>query len=292
MGGGFVMATGIVSIAIRLDGHVTLSRALLVLTAVGWVSLGAASRAWRRSGVLSLTAVAGTAVLGTRLTLLGWSWAGAALLAMSTALCLALMRLLMDDRGLPASGTAFLVVVAPQSLAVLAASLAVRLVSPALAWGALLPFAAGLGGYTRVLARFDRAELRTGAGDHWVAGGAIAISTLACADLSLATAGGLHAALRAASLVLWALTMAWLPALIGGEAVSARRRYDVRRWATVFPLGMYSVMSFAVGAVAGSAWILDFARAWTWVALAAWIATAIGAARLAVNHIVLRYRER
>ena len=54
---------------------------------------------------------------------------------------------------------------------------------------------------------------------------------------------------------------------------------------------MYSVMSFAVGAVASSAWVADFARVWAWVALAAWIAVATGAARAEIKHIVLRYRE-
>ena len=62
-----------------------------MLDAVIWVALAvllpgprrsrprALSR--RRPHPAALTSVAGTAVLGTRLTLLGWDWAGAALLS-------------------------------------------------------------------------------------------------------------------------------------------------------------------------------------------------------------------
>ena len=39
--GAMVMGTGIVSIALSLDGHETLSRILLVICAVAWVLLGA-----------------------------------------------------------------------------------------------------------------------------------------------------------------------------------------------------------------------------------------------------------
>ena len=57
-----------------------------------------------------------------------------------------------------------------------------------------------------------------------------------------------------------------------------RVRYDVRRWATVFPVGMYSAMSFTAAGVLGAAGIGDFARACAWVALAAWLIVAAGAA--------------
>jgi hypothetical protein len=292
--GAAVMASGIVSVAMRSVGRETLSSALLVLTAIAWAVLGALflHRAcldpgrWRREAerASSLTAVAGTAVLGVRLTLLGWSWAGWTLLAIATTVCLMLLRVLRNARVLPSSGAAFLLVVAPQSLAVLAARLADRLSSRWLALAALFPFAFGLGAYVLVIARFDFAELRTGAGDHWVSGGALAISTLACGELSHATAtlpalGGVHDPLRIASVVLWVLTVAWLPALVGAEALWTRGRYEVRRWATVFPLGMYAVMSFTVGAVTGAAWMVSLARAWAWVALAAWIAVTVGTAR-------------
>lgn len=292
--GGAVMATGIVSVALHADGPQTLSRALLVLTASLWLLLGTLflhrlcfdRRRWRDEArqPSSLTAVAASAVLGVRLTLLGWTWAGCTLLAIATALCLILLGGHRNTHGFPNTGAAFLFVVAPQSVAVLAAALAERLTLTWLAFGAFLPFAFGLGVYVFALTRFDFSQLRTGAGDQWVSGGAIAISTLACAELAEATTtmrtlGGLHVPLRIASLVLWVLTVAWLPALIGGEVRSTRPRFDMRRWATVFPLGMYSVMSVTTGAATGSTWIVEFGRAWAWVALAAWVATSVGAGR-------------
>jgi hypothetical protein len=42
------------------------------------------------------------------------------------------------------------------------------------------------------------------------------------------------------------LTMLWLPVLLLDEALHPRPRYDVRRWSTVFPVGMYAACSFAV----------------------------------------------
>jgi tellurite resistance protein TehA-like permease len=45
----------------------------------------------------------------------------------------------------------------------------------------------------------------------------------------------------------------------------------VRRWATVFPVGMYAASSFDVGQVAGVPGVTDFARVWVWVAFALWL---------------------
>jgi tellurite resistance protein TehA-like permease len=292
--GAAVMATGIVSVALHASGHEVLSDALLILTASLWLLLGAVflhrlrfdRRRWREEArqPSSLTATAASAVLGQRLTLLGWSWAGFTLLVVAAALCLILLGDPRNVRGYPRTGAAFLFVVAPQSLTVLAAALAVRLGWTWLVFGAFVPFAFALGFYVVAVTRFDFAQLRMGAGDQWIAGGAIAISTLACAGLAQATTTtrtlvGLHVLFRSASLVLWVLTIAWLPALIGGEARWTRPRFDIRRWATVFPLGMYSVMSVTTGAATGSTWMAEFGRDWVWVALAAWIATIVGAGR-------------
>jgi tellurite resistance protein TehA-like permease len=45
----------------------------------------------------------------------------------------------------------------------------------------------------------------------------------------------------------------------------------VRRWSTVFPVGMYAACSFLVGAAAHAPGITDFARVWIWVAVAVWL---------------------
>jgi tellurite resistance protein TehA-like permease len=289
--GGTVMATGIVSVAIHYEGFETISRVLLAICAVIWVILAAllalvvvldfrhAREEAKRPA--ALTAVAGTAVLGARLALLGWSWAGWTLLVIAAVLPALLLPVLARAGPLPRTGGSFLTVVAVQSLAVLAATLAGSTGHTWPALVALAPCVVGVAAYPAVLARFDLSELRHGAGDHWVSGGALAISTLSCAQIANAlvlTRGSsdLHDALRVASLVLWGLTMAWLPVLIVAEARWPRPSYDVRRWATVFPLGMYSVMSTTTGGVAGMNGLTQFGHAAAWVALAAWFATALG----------------
>jgi Voltage-dependent anion channel len=115
-----------------------------------------------------------------------------------------------------------------------------------------------------------------GAGDHWVTGGALAISTVVGGRIVLAAQrtgallGG-HGVLKAVALVPWWLTMVWLPALIATEILRPRLTYNVRRWSTVFPVGMYAACSFVVGALTRTSGIVDFARAWVWVALALWL---------------------
>lgn len=288
------MATGIVSVAMHDDGQEAISLALLALGALLWALLGVLflhrllreRPRWHADAreASSLTAVAATAVLGVRAAELGWSGAGWTSLAIATALYILVASILARAPGLPRTGIGFLLTVAPQSLAVLAASLAFFL---RIAWPAdfaLAPFAVGLGSYLVVLMRFDYRELRAGDGDQWVAAGALAISTLACSEIGRAasaagTLGGAHSALRTATVVLWALTMAWLPVLLVAEASWPRPRYHLTRWATIFPLGMYAVMSISAGELLGAGWITNFGEAWSWLALAAWLAAAIGAAR-------------
>jgi len=89
----------------------------------------------------------------------------------------------------------------------------------------------------------------------------------------------LSGALKLTTVVLWALTIVWLPALLIGEAVWPRPRYDLRRWSTVFPLGMYAACSFAAGSVAHAPPITQFARVWIWAALAVWVIVSLAMAR-------------
>src|SRR5581483_9276833 len=82
---------------------------------------------------------------------------------------------------------------------------------------------------------------------------------------------GGHDALQTTALVLWCLTMAWLPALIAAEILRPRLHYDIRRWSTVFPFGMYAACSFVVGTVSKLEGITTFAQVWVWIALAVWL---------------------
>ena len=285
--GAVVMGTGIVSVALLLDGRHTLSDVLLVLDALIWLALAVllparALRDRRRFAVdlrhpTALTSIAGTAVLGTRLTLAGWDWAGAALLVIALLVWLGLVPHVLRHWQTPTVGASFILTVATESLALLAATLADADRAVWLEYAALAPFVLALAFYAFVLSRFDFRQLTVGIGDHWVTGGALAISTVTAGRIVLAAertgalSGGV-AALKTVALVLWCLTMCWLPPLLVCEALYPRLKYSVRRWSTVFPVGMYAACSFVVGAVTSTGGIADFARVWVWVAVAVWFA--------------------
>lgn len=293
--GAEVMGAGIVSIALSLDGAVTLSAILLVIDAVSWVVLVVllVARIVRNHHAhvsadartpAALTAVAGSAVLGTRLVMLGWAWAGVALLVISLLAWAALLTPVLTHWSTPTRGASLLLSVSTESLAVLALALAVSLHSAWLLFAALVPFGLGLAAYVFVIARFDLRQLTVGSGDQWIGGGALAICALAAARLttgarSLDVLGGDGATLQILALVVWVLATVWLPALVTGELAHLRLRFHVRRWSTVFPLGMYAAASFAVGSAVSSDAVTRYARAWVWVALAVWALVSAGTLR-------------
>jgi tellurite resistance protein TehA-like permease len=284
--GAVVMGTGIVSIGLSLDGHETISRVLLIVDAIIWVALAvllptraARDRARFRADVrtpAALTSVAGSAVLGTRLALLGWDWTGVALLVIALVLWAALLVPILANWVTPTVGSSLVLTVSTESLAVLAATIAVREHAHWLLFAALAPFVLGLCFYVLVIARFDPRQLGVGHGDHWITGGALAISTLAAGRITigaktLAVLGNGGGAPKALSLGLWVLTMLWLPVLLLAEALRPRLSYDVRRWSTVFPVGMYAACSFIVGAAVHAPGITHFARVWVWAGVAVWL---------------------
>ena len=282
--GAVVMGSGVVSIDLALGGAGPLSLLTLAVAGATWVLLGLLRAAgWGRgrggagaapAGPAALSAVAATAVLGTRLTLLGWHGAGAVLVVVASLLWLGLTAQVLRQWTVPTVGASFMLTVSTELLAVLLASLGLAGRMGWLVLVALVPLALGVALYAFVLRSFDLRQLRVGRGDQWVAGGALAISALACAW----TAQAAHAlgllgdgtALRGATLVLWLLAACWLPVLALTELVARRRSYDARRWSTVFPVGMYAACSFATGTALPAAPITRLAEVWTWVALAVW----------------------
>lgn len=284
------MGTGIVSVGMASDDQSALALALVALAAAVWLVLGVLL-AWgilrdrtriRRdaNSPAALTAVAATAVLGARATGLGWSGVATALLVIATGMWLILTWPALRAVNRRAPGVAFMLAVSTQSLSVLAGQLAVREQAAWLLYASLALFALGLAAYVYVLARFDLRQLLRGRGDHWVSGGALAISSLAAARLvigasSLHQFGTANGALKTAAVVVWALSIAWLPALIVTEVIQHRLRYDVRRWATVFPVGMYAACSFDVGRAAALPGLVGFARAWVWIGFALWVVVSV-----------------
>ena len=282
--GAEVMGTAIISIALSLDGQETLSRVTLAIAALIWVMLAgllplrAARDPARFRGDVrtptAFTAGVATAVLGTRLTLLGWAWAGVAMLIIAFVVSIALLRPVLAGWRSPTVGVSLLLAVAPEALAVLACTLATVEHTRWLLIAALVLFGLSLVMYAFVIFRFDLHQLKISKGDHWIAGGALGISALAAAKLAAAARplgmGGGRDALEDIAIGLWVLTMLWLVVLLFAEVRWPRLEYGAPRWSTVFPLGMYAACSFAVGLVAHVEAMTSFARVWVWIAVASW----------------------
>ena len=291
-----VMGSGVVSIDLAADRQAVLSAILLWFAAAAWlllvIVLGVPlvyqrDRFAREArSPASLTAAAGTAVLGTRLVMQDYRVAAAALLAVAAIAWALFLTPVLRHWETPTTGISFVVGVAAGGLAVLSAALAVAYRAGWLVSVAVLFLLLGLGCYVFTVARFGLGQLLSGQGDQWVAGGALAICALA-AGQATAAASALgwfrhqHQVLTTGTLVLWCLAMVWLFPLVSCEILRPRLRYDVRRWATVFPVGMYAACSFAVGQVTGDAGITGFARVWTWVAFTVTVVVLAGLSRRA-----------
>ncbi|WP_445529374.1 tellurite resistance/C4-dicarboxylate transporter family protein [Streptomyces cyslabdanicus] len=290
--GAAVMATGIVSVALHLTGYEVVSRVLLVVACFAWLTLAAdfvlrllgdRSRWAEEAGTPgALTAVAATTVLGTRFSALGWQTLAEALLALAFVLWPGLLVLVVRNCRRPMPGAVFLSCVATEGLAVLAATLAKERAVAWPAYAALLLFWIGLALYVFALCCFDLRQLLEGHGDHWIAAGALAISALAGARL-LTVGASMYlwddddsSVLRTATLALLVLDLCWYAVLVVAELVRPRPRYDVRRWSTVFPMGMTAAASMSVAAAAGVP-SRGLGEVLLWVAVAAWLAVAAGA---------------
>ncbi|MFF8454403.1 tellurite resistance/C4-dicarboxylate transporter family protein [Streptomyces albidoflavus] len=298
MAGAAVMATGIVSVGCHLVGAEVVSRVLLGVAAVGWVVLvgvflghffGEREQWWAESRTAaSLTGVAGTAVVGTRSVLLGWTEVGWVLLGVAAASWVGLLPQVVRRLGRRVPGSAYLTCVATQSLGVLGATLAA---ATGVTWPlpvAVVLLVVGFGLYVLVLLHFDFHQLKEGAGDHWVACGALAISALAAGKLTAASGAPLKWAeplrpwLLAVTLVLLLAALAWYAVIAVAELRWPRLGYDPRRWATVFPLGMTAVAALTAAGEVGPATsgrLEPLGRVLLWVAVAVWALVAAGLAR-------------
>lgn len=297
------MATGVVSVGLDLAGHETLSRIALVIGCAAWLGLAAdvalrllreRARWFADAGTAgALTAVAATTVLGTRFSALGRQTLAEALLALSAVLWPVLVVRVVGDGKRRMPGGVFLGCVATQGLAVLGATLAAAESAAWLAHTALVLFWLGLVLYGLALFRFDLRQVLEGPGDQWIAGGALAVSALAGSQLIAADSARLylwndddHGVLRAVTVVLLVLDLAWYAVLLVAEFVHPRPRYDVRRWATVFPMGMTAAAALSVSATLDVSWLETPGEVLLWISVAAWAAVAVGAvdaARAAVR---------
>jgi tellurite resistance protein TehA-like permease len=293
-----VMATGILSVALHLAGREVMSRIALAMACVAWLALAGDfavrllrdRRRWvQEAGTpAALTAVAATAVLGTRFAVLGRHALAEALLALAAVLWPGLLLAVVGHWRRRMPGGVFLGCVATQGLAVLGATLAAAEETAWLAHTALVLFWLGLVLYAVALALFDLRQVVEGPGDHWVAGGALAISALAGSKLIAADSPRLNlwnsdddGVLHTVTVALLVLDLTGYAVLLLAEIVRPRLRFDVRRWSTVFPMGMTAAATLSVADVLDIPWLKGPGRALLWIAVAAWLAVAAGAVRAA-----------
>jgi tellurite resistance protein TehA-like permease len=123
----------------------------------------------------------------------------------------------------------------------------------------------------------------------WVVMGAAAISANAGSTLLLTDSGvpflvSMRPFIDGVTLIMWAWATWWIPLLVlfGIWKHGVRRAplaYTPMLWSLVFPLGMYALASLRLSLAAEFAPLRRIAEAMVWVALGAWAATALGLVR-------------
>jgi tellurite resistance protein TehA-like permease len=307
-----VMATGIVSVALRLAGSPGPSVALLWVAVAAFAVLVVASarrvaafgprvrdELSRPDRLFSYFAFpAAASVLGARLAGDDPPGVVAVLTAVTAVAWIAVSRIVLGYLASWAgprraitdvNGTWQLWVVGTQSAAIAATSAYAAGVLPGrlAAWAAVVVWAAGAALYLVVTAlvvmRLDVADLAPGdpVAPYWVTMGAASITVLGAAEALQITGAtavvGFRAGLTDLGLAFWSVATGLIPALALFGAVRWRRGLTppgFRRewWMIVFPAGMYATASMRIGAVAGVPAIRDTGTATAWVAAAIWAA--------------------
>jgi tellurite resistance protein TehA-like permease len=305
-----VMASGIISVGMRLRGYVTVSVLLLAVCATSFVVL-VLLNVWRvvahRDAVLSdfldpargfgfFTFIAGGNVLGVRLAMDGHRTVALILLLVGLAAWLVLGYVIPWTAVLghaerpvlsKANGTWFIWVVAGQSVAASSATLQPSL--PALrdalavvavfAWSVSLFLYAAVG--VMVSARLLIYELRPTdlTPPYWVAMGAAAITVLAGARIVEMVDTPMVEATRGmvagVSVSIWAFGTWLIPVLVAAgwwrhHIHHVPLRYEPSLWSMVFPLGMYAVAAAYLGRADDLPLVGAVGAVGIWVAFAVW----------------------
>lgn len=307
-----VMATGIVSVALRLADRPHLSAVLLAIAAAAFTGLAAASAlraaavpaglradlACARNAFTSFAFVAGCDVLGDRLAEDGHDAAAAALAAAALAAWLALTWLVparvAARRGVrweltDVSGNWYLWAVGVQSLAIATTFLRAGHVisAEAAVFAGLAAWSAGATLYLVISALVAVRLLRAGLGPqqptapYWVAMGAASITVLAAAQILRipgSTAAATRPALTALATGFWVLATVLIPPLLARGAWRHLARGQVARyrsdlWMIVFPAGMYATASMQLGTAAHLPLIHAAGIVAAWPALTIWALT-------------------
>lgn len=312
------MATGIVSLALFFQGWTWAAQALLWLNLLQYLVIWLASaNSWLRNrrrfmlgcrshlgnGVL-LSSVAGTCVVGVQWAQLSrWSagseyfWmlgAGLWVLLIYAYFLIATVSREKPDLANGMRGSSLLIVVATESLCVLAVEMA-KVREDDAHW--LLPvagamFLVGAAIYFIFIAlilyrwMFLQISATEMTPDYWINMGALAIACLAGG--SLLDAGDawnflteIRSFLLGLTLLFWALATWWIPLLIAmgfWRHLWCRQalHYGPGYWSLVFPLGMYSAASWKLGSPLHWQTMLDIAAAFALIAAFAWSLTFMG----------------
>ena len=122
----------------------------------------------------------------------------------------------------------------------------------------------------------------------WVVMGAAAIATNAGSTLILSDTGmpflqSMRPFIDGVTLIMWVWATWWIPLLLlfgiwKHGICRVPLAYTPMLWSLVFPLGMYALASLRLSLAADFAPLRTISRAMVWIALVAWIATAVGLA--------------
>jgi tellurite resistance protein TehA-like permease len=327
-----VMASGIISTGMRLEGFPLFSAVLLIVCAMAFVVLLTLTT-WRfvcyrgavredfmdpRRAFGFFTFVAGTNVLGVRLGMEGWHVATGLLLVLSVSVWLVLgyvvpWTAVLGPQQRPvvatANGTWFIWVVASQSVAVAAATiepvfetgrreLAVLAVTSWSVGVFLYGAAAVIVSLRLMLYDFGPEDLTP---PYWVSMGALAITVLAGARIVEMADAPMVAVTRdliaGLAVVFWAFATWLIPPLVaaGWWRHVVRRvplRYEATLWSIIFPLGMYAVAGIYLGAANRLPLVSAVGSAELWVAFAAWVVVFVAMTVHLTRTVVLSQRER
>jgi tellurite resistance protein TehA-like permease len=308
-----VMATGIVSAAVREVGLEIVGGVMLGIAAAAFVAIAGAScvravlapaavradltvpnRAFASFGLVAACAVLGNGLsdTGYRVAAEVLAWTGlAAWLALTGAVP---VRLALGRQARPrlddVNGTWYLWAVATQSLSISASFLRSDEEVPARI-AQLFAIALWSAGVAIYLAISILVVLRLRAGGlgpkglrapYWIAMGAASISVLAAARIlggpGMAAGSAGRAVVVTTAVTLWLVATGLMPVLAAITAGLSLRwpprlRYWPGAWTIVFPLGMYAVASAQLGMRADLPLLRGIGQGEAWVAWAAWVLT-------------------
>jgi tellurite resistance protein TehA-like permease len=315
-----VMATGIIAVDASQQDIRWLAWALLWLNVAFYVTLWvlyllrlARYRARflddltsHQRGPSFLTIVAGTEVLGSGFVVIaGWRPLAMVLWFLGIALWLVLFYTVLasitirerkPDLSAGLNGGWLVLVVATESVGVLGALLAGEAGrADMLLFVALVACLAGFLLYVVLISLvcyrwwFLRMGSEQATPTYWINMGALAITTLACANIYLErqAAPSVEAVgpfLGGMAVLFWAGATWWIPILviIGVWRHLVERvpvRYDPQYWSLVFPLGMYGAATFRMASGLGLGFLDWLPKAFLGVALLAWALTLVGMSR-------------